>query len=186
MKPHRSALSMWCFQTAILCVIVKWTFFSSERQLDPDAASVVDTLNPLLDVTLLPRFSTIKPSHVTPGIIQAAEEYQRKLKEYVRQLEGNQSVPRTWEFVEESLEVLQFPFFYSWQVVTHLLSVKSSPELREAHQKVELAQHLARHCPPNRLPTHLWMNPSVMTTLLDTWTWMTVLAHLGILVRQQQ
>ncbi|XP_069503697.1 uncharacterized protein [Ambystoma mexicanum] len=137
MRRARKFCRLWCVQTAILLMIFKWTFFSFEGHSDTDAVEMLNQSNSLLAVDSLPHFYSITPADVISSITQAAEEFQKHLEEYERQLQENRNIPRTWEFVEESLEVLQFPFSYCWQVFIHLLSVKSSPELREAQEKLQ-------------------------------------------------
>jgi oligopeptidase A len=42
-----------------------------------------------------------------------------------------------YPMVVENLERIQAPIGYSWGCVNHLMGVKNSPELREAHEKMQ-------------------------------------------------
>ncbi len=87
--------------------------------------------NPLLVFTGIPRFDLIKPEHIEPAITKILEEAESKLAI----LESN--IDPTWEGLIYPLEKLSLPFEYGWSPISHLLNVKNSPELREAHQKMQ-------------------------------------------------
>ncbi|RXM32543.1 putative cytosolic oligopeptidase A [Acipenser ruthenus] len=93
--------------------------------------------NPLLDTSGLPRFAHISAADVLPGITKAAAELERRLQRFEYTLETTKNTLRTWASMEEPLEILRRPFDYSWRVVSHLQSVKSSPELRAAVQQAQ-------------------------------------------------
>lgn len=76
----------------------------------------------------LPRFDRIRPEDVVPAVGQVLSTARQKLE----RLEKNLSA--TWTGVLEPLEEIGHPFEYAWGPVSHLLSVKNSPELREAHE----------------------------------------------------
>uniref|UniRef100_H3ALL0 oligopeptidase A n=1 Tax=Latimeria chalumnae TaxID=7897 RepID=H3ALL0_LATCH len=95
-----------------------------------------DRENPLLDTSGLPRFSDITVSHIVPVIMQLTRQLEEGLQEYEHRLKPQPS-DRSWESVEEPLELLVFPLSYSWLVVSHLLSVANSQELRLVHQQVQ-------------------------------------------------
>ncbi|XP_028911008.1 probable cytosolic oligopeptidase A isoform X2 [Ornithorhynchus anatinus] len=135
----RPSCPLWGLLAAALFLVWKWMFLSFGRggRLLDELPALGPEPNPLLDVSGLPRFSAIRPAHVVPGILQAAKELQKALEDYEAHLLGTENGSGTWESVEEPLEKLQFPISYSWQIVNHLLMVKNSPELREAHQQVQ-------------------------------------------------
>ncbi|MEL6494004.1 MAG: M3 family metallopeptidase [Cyanobacteria bacterium J06623_7] len=89
------------------------------------------TKNPLLVGRGLPPFSEIKPEHVEPAITQILKE----LEQGVSQLEEN--VTPTWSGLVEPLTELEERLSWSWGIVGHLMSVKNSPELREAYEKMQ-------------------------------------------------
>nr|XP_033819750.1 probable cytosolic oligopeptidase A [Geotrypetes seraphini] len=127
-----------CVQHVIFLIIWKWISCPYKSKLFHSAEAIaLSELNPLLDTSSLPHFSTIVSAHVVPGITKASEDLLKALKEYEKHLQETGSLPRTWESVEEPLEVLQVPFFYSWQIVNHLQNVKNSIELRKVFQQVQ-------------------------------------------------
>ena len=91
------------------------------------------TKNPLLVGKGLPPFSQIKAEHVEPAITQILKE----LDEGVSKLEEN--VTPTWSGLVEPLTELEERLGWSWGIVGHLMSVKNSPELREAYEKMQPA-----------------------------------------------
>jgi len=89
------------------------------------------TKNPLLIGKGLPPFDEIKAEHVVPAVTQILEE----LDEGVGKLEKN--VTPTWSGLVEPLTELEERLGWSWGIVGHLMSVKNSPELREAYEKMQ-------------------------------------------------
>lgn len=87
--------------------------------------------NPLLKGKGLPPFEDIKPEHVVPAITQLLSD----LESEVAQLE--KSVETTWSGLVEPLEKITERLSWSWGIINHLMGVKNSPELREAHEKVQ-------------------------------------------------
>ena len=87
--------------------------------------------NPLLVGKGLPPFSEIKAEHVEPAITQILEE----LEQGVSKLKEN--VTPTWSGLVEPLTELEERLGWSWGIVGHLMSVKNSPELREAYEKMQ-------------------------------------------------
>jgi oligopeptidase A len=86
--------------------------------------------NPLLVTTGLPRFDLVQPEHVVPGVRQVLAEAEQKVKV----LEEN--LAPTWEGLLKPLEEMDLPFEYAWSPLGHLLGVKNSETLREAHEEV--------------------------------------------------
>jgi oligopeptidase A len=84
--------------------------------------------NPLLKCSGLPPFKEIKPEHVEPALNQLLSE----LNEELTQLEAD--VKPTWSGLVEPLERLTERLTWSWGIVSHLMGVKNSPELRQAYE----------------------------------------------------
>ncbi|MBW4489052.1 MAG: M3 family metallopeptidase [Trichocoleus desertorum ATA4-8-CV12] len=95
------------------------------------SASATLTQNPLLIGQGLPPFDAIKPEHVVPGITQLLQELEQELAT----LEAN--VQPTWSSLVEPLDRLSDRIGWSWGIVGHLMGVKNSPEMREAHEQMQ-------------------------------------------------
>ena len=89
------------------------------------------TKNPLLIGTGLPPFNEIKAEHMAPAMTQILQE----LDEEISKLEKN--VTPTWSGLVEPLTELEERLSWSWGIVGHLMSVKNSPELREAYETMQ-------------------------------------------------
>jgi oligopeptidase A len=89
--------------------------------------------NPLLLGTGLPPFDRIQADHVVPGITQLLQDLEAELT----QLEA-EATP-TWDGLVEPLMALGDRLSWSWGVVGHLMSVRNSPELRDAQQAMQPA-----------------------------------------------
>jgi len=83
--------------------------------------------NPLLLHGTLPRFDLIKPSHVEPGIRELLVE----LVDLLDRLEAN--LEPSWSGLVEPLEAISERLGYAWGLVGHLIGVKNSDALRDAH-----------------------------------------------------
>ena len=94
-------------------------------------ANATITDNPLLKGSGLPPFEAIKPEHVVPAMTQLLGE----LDEELATLEAK--VKPTWSDLVEPLDRLVEHLTWSWGIVGHLMGVKNSPELREAHETVQ-------------------------------------------------
>ena len=86
--------------------------------------------NPLLKAKGLPPFDQIEAEHIIPAIRHILSETEQKLVE----LENNYAP--TWDGLLKPITEIEAPFDYCWSPVLHLLGVKNSPELREAHETV--------------------------------------------------
>jgi oligopeptidase A len=95
------------------------------------SANVIISHNPLLQGYGLPLFAEIKPEQIVPAFNQLLAELDQQLAT----LEAN--VQPTWTGLVEPLEKLTERLSWSWGVVNHLMGVKNSPELREAHETVQ-------------------------------------------------
>ncbi|WP_414588512.1 M3 family metallopeptidase [Scytonema sp. PCC 10023] len=87
--------------------------------------------NPLLKGSGLPPFGEMKPEHVVPAFNQLLAELDKELATIEAHVEP------TWSGLVEPLETLTQRLNWSWGVVSHLMGVKNSPELREAYENVQ-------------------------------------------------
>jgi len=90
----------------------------------------IDTTNPLLDFSNLPRFDQIRPEHVTPAI----EGLIKDAAAVVAQLEAP-SDQVTWDSFVVPLEEATERLGRAWGVVNHLNHVADTPELRAAYNE---------------------------------------------------
>lgn len=97
------------------------------------SASATASDNPLLQGKGLPPFDAILPEHVVPAMTQLLEDLNRSLAT----LEAN--VVPTWQGLVEPLDGIVDRLGWSWGIVGHLMGVKNSPELRQAHQTMQPA-----------------------------------------------
>ena len=84
--------------------------------------------NPLLIQSALPLFSQIKPEHVVPAVKQAIEHCREVIEQVVNQEHD------TWDNLIQPIDEADDKFSRVWSPVSHLNSVKNSPELREAYE----------------------------------------------------
>ena len=89
------------------------------------------TKNPLLIGKGLPPFNEIEAEQVVPAMTQLLKE----LEEEIAQLEA--TVTSTWSGLVKPLTAIDERLGWSWGIVGHLMSVKNSPQLREAYQKMQ-------------------------------------------------
>ena len=94
-------------------------------------ASFATSDNPLLKCSGLPPFTEVKPEHVKPALNQLLLE----LNEELTQLEAN--VEPTWSSLVEPLEQITERLTWSWGIVSHLMGVQNSPQLRQAYETVQ-------------------------------------------------
>ena len=90
----------------------------------------MSSYNPLLDTAGIPKFDKILPEHIEPAVTQVLKESEKILST----LES--SLAPSWTGLIKPLEKLSIPFEYAWSPIGHLLGVKNSEELREAHEKM--------------------------------------------------
>ena len=102
-------------------------------------------MNPLLDFNGLPRYTEVRPEHVTPAIDQLLT----KNRALVERLAA-EPAPPTWDGFVQPLEDANERLSRAWGQVSHLHSVLDSPELRQAYNEnlpkisqyyAELSQH---------------------------------------------
>lgn len=78
----------------------------------------------------LPAFSRIDPTEVVSSVKAVIEQCKKTITSVV-----NQSGPFTWDNVCEPLAVSSNAFSLLWSPISHLNSVKNSPELRQAYEQ---------------------------------------------------
>ena len=88
----------------------------------------MNTSNPLLDFSGLPRFDLFRPEHVTPAIEQLIAE----APETVAKLEAP-SDNVTWDNFVIPLEEATERLGRAWGIVNHLNHVADTPELRATY-----------------------------------------------------
>ncbi len=88
--------------------------------------------NPLLEIRFPVPFDQIRPEHVEPAIGVLIEEARRR-----RAAIGGQSEALTWENTLAALDRLTERLDYALEVVRHLESVATTPELRAAYNRVQ-------------------------------------------------
>ncbi|TNH05138.1 oligopeptidase A [Testudinibacter sp. TR-2022] len=84
--------------------------------------------NPLLNQSGLPHFSKIEPQHVVPAIEQLIEQARQTVEKVLQQPHFS------WDNLVQPLSEVGDRLGRTWSPVSHLNSVKNSPELREAYQ----------------------------------------------------
>ncbi|MEA5513535.1 M3 family metallopeptidase [Nodularia sp. UHCC 0506] len=95
------------------------------------SANLTISQNPLLKGSGLPPFGEIQPEQIVPAFTELLAELDHKLTS----LEAN--IQPTWSGLVEPLEKLTEQLNWSWGIVSHLMGVKNSPELREAYETVQ-------------------------------------------------
>ncbi len=104
-------------------------------------------MNPLLDLSGLPRYDSVQPGHITDAVDQLLAQS----RALVEQLTAP-AAPVNWAELIDPLAAAGERLGRAWGVVSHLHSVMDSPELREAYNEnqpkivefyTELGQNLA-------------------------------------------
>lgn len=85
--------------------------------------------NPLLTDAPLPLFSQIKPEHVLPAIQETLKNCRNTIEAVLKQ-----NSQYTWDNLIQPIDEADEKFGRTWSPVSHLNSVKNSPELREAYE----------------------------------------------------
>jgi oligopeptidase A len=87
-------------------------------------------MNPLLDFSSLPRFSEVKPEHVTPAVDTLLGECRNTVAEV-----ADASTPAEWKSFVLPLENVSERLSRAWGQVAHLNAVMNSPELRTVYNE---------------------------------------------------
>lgn len=85
--------------------------------------------NPLLTKAPLPLFSQIKPEHVLPAIQETLKNSKNTIETVLKQ-----NSQYTWDNLIQPIDEADEKFSRAWSPISHLNSVKNSPELREAYE----------------------------------------------------
>ncbi|WP_448564844.1 oligopeptidase A [Thalassotalea ganghwensis] len=85
--------------------------------------------NPLMSTSLLPEFSKIKPEHVKPAVEQAIALCKQTIEEVL-----SEDKPYNWKNLVVPVEEVDDKLGKLWSPVSHMNSVVSSDELREAYE----------------------------------------------------
>lgn len=93
--------------------------------------SNMNMTNPLLIGKGLPPFDDIKSNHIVSGINQLLQELEIELQ----QLENN--IKPTWEDLIIPLNRIEERLSWSWGIISHLMGVKNSEQLRDAYETVQ-------------------------------------------------
>lgn len=88
-------------------------------------------VNPLFTLEALPNFDRIRAEEIESGIRQLIKE----LEENASELEA--SLTPTWDGLVARLNDISEPLTYAWSIVTHLHSVKNSPEMRTVYETLQ-------------------------------------------------
>ncbi len=86
--------------------------------------------NPLLTPFTLPPFSAIQPEHVVPAVEQALKACRETVEKVVAQ-----GAPHSWDNLCQPLAEVDDRLGRIFSPVSHLNSVKNSPELRQAYEQ---------------------------------------------------
>lgn len=86
--------------------------------------------NPLLTSFTLPPFSAIQPEHVVPAVTEVLNDCRAMVEKVVAQ-----GAPYTWDNLVQPLAESDDRLSRIFSPVSHLNSVKNSPELREAYEQ---------------------------------------------------
>ncbi len=128
------------YELASFTVICK-AFMSAVSS--PVKVSTQSFANPLLIGKGLPPFGEIKAEHVVPGIEQLLKNLEQDLQALEAQLKAQlQSSPQaspSWAELIEPLTNITERLGWSWGIISHLMGVKNSPELRSAYESVQPA-----------------------------------------------
>ncbi|MEM1367888.1 MAG: M3 family metallopeptidase, partial [Cyanobacteria bacterium P01_H01_bin.15] len=91
----------------------------------------VTTANPLLKGEGLPPFPAIKPEQVVPAFEELLPELQQQLTEL------EETLTPSWSGLVEPLTSISERLEWSWGIVSHLMGVQNSDELRTAYETIQ-------------------------------------------------
>ena len=91
------------------------------------------TPNPLLSITDLIDYASVRPEHVVPAVKSLAAQVEAALEKA-----DAPSTPASWENTVEPLEKAVLAFGRAWGAVGHLQSVVDTPALRDAFNEALL------------------------------------------------
>lgn len=91
--------------------------------------------NPLIYTSGIAPFDKIEPGHVVPAVTQVLDQVSADFAALEQKLSSMSQV--TWDDVVEPLDDMEEAIHRVWGPVSHLFSVKNSPELRVAYEAVQ-------------------------------------------------
>ena len=124
------------------------------------------TSNPLLDHSGLPRFNDITSEHVKPAIEQNLNSLKRDFARLEESVNSGKSTD--YSSIVEEMERIQAPLGYSWGVVGHLMGVKNSDDLRDAHKSMQPAVVKQNQALGQSVP--LYLSLEKIKNDKDTWS----------------
>ena len=92
--------------------------------------------NPLLSPSRLPLFTDISPADVNPAVEFHLNKLHENFDQFEKKINEIKDKPNYTTLIEE-YERLQFPLSFTWGIVSHLMSVKNSDDLRKAHESLQ-------------------------------------------------
>ena len=101
------------------------------------SAAATQTRSALLEQTGLPKFDEIETPSVKPAVQDVLANLETDFASLESKLDAMEAP--TYADVMEELEKVEAPIEYAWGVVGHLMGVKNSDELREAHSEMQPA-----------------------------------------------
>jgi len=101
------------------------------------SATATQTRSALLEQTGLPKFDEIETPSVKPAVQDVLANLETDFASLESKLDAMEAP--TYADVMEELEKVEAPIEYTWGVVGHLMGVKNSDELREAHSEMQPA-----------------------------------------------
>jgi len=100
------------------------------------STSASSASNALLQQDGLPRFDEFEAGQVKPAVEVCLSQLEKDFSTLEKQL-GEGSTEKTYEEVVEAMERAEAPLEYSWGMVSHLMGVKNSDELRSVYQEMQ-------------------------------------------------
>lgn len=104
---------------------------SPQRRIGTLTSTAPASINPLLCGDGLPPFADVQPALVAPAVTQLLQELEQQLATLEAEVEP------TWAGLVEPLTALGERLRWTWGLISHLMGVKNSPELRVAYEAVE-------------------------------------------------
>jgi len=88
--------------------------------------------NPLLQLSSLPDFSSIKADHIEPAVVTVLQANRERLQQVLNEPQ-NASTP-SWQSLMLPLDEMEDELSKVWSTVSHLNAVKNTPQIREAYK----------------------------------------------------
>jgi oligopeptidase A len=111
--------------------VKKETPAAERDKVEAELGPQTEENNPFLDYRRMPRFGEVDAAQLGPAVATLLPELHDALDTLEHEAEA------TWAGVVEPLERLNDRLGFTWGLAHHLLSVKSSPELRAAFEAIQ-------------------------------------------------